>query len=170
MQIRQSTSGDVAAILALYPQAFPEEDLVPVVTALLEDPPIRISLVATIDGQIVGNVIFTNCSLPGSEAAVSLLAPLAVAPECQRQGIGTKLVHEGLKQLTDAGFDLVFVLGDPAYYSRLGFTMESHVEMPYPLPPQWAEAWQSRYLSDAATQTGKLMVPPQWRHQELWSE
>lgn len=168
MQIRQSTSDDVAGILALYPQAFPEEDLVPVVTALLEDPPIRMSLIATIDEEIVGNVIYTTCSVEGEDARIALLAPLAVSPGFQRQGIGSKLVHDGLHRLGEADFDLVCVLGDPAYYGRLGFVPERRVGTPFPLPPEWADAWQSRPLGDLAI-AGNLLVPAQWQRPELWS-
>ena len=170
MLIRESTRDDDAGILGLYPRAFPEEDLVPVVTALLEDPPIRMSLVAKVDEEIVGNVIFTTCSVEGGDARIALLAPLAVAPGSQRQGIGSKLVHDGLHRLGEANFDLVCVLGDPAYYGRLGFVPERRVGTPFPLPPQWADAWQSQYFDDAAPCTGKLLVPAQWRRAELWSE
>jgi putative acetyltransferase len=170
MQIRESTSGDTAGIVAMYPRAFPDEDLVPVVTALLDDPPIRTSLVASIDREIVGNVIFTICGVTGSDASVALLAPLAVAPDHQRKGIGSALVQHGLQQMKDAGFVLVCVLGDPAYYGRLGFVTERNVKPPYPLPAEWASAWQSQQLGDVPGLAGKLVVPTQWQHPELWSE
>ena len=170
MQVRESTTADVPGIVALYPRAFPDEDLVPVVEALLEDPPIRMSFVATIDQRIVGHVIFTNCSVDGSDVRVALLAPLAVAPDSQKQGIGSALVREGLRRLQDTGFSLVCVLGDPAYYGRLGFKTERDVETPYLLPAEWGAAWQSQYLDKAPACTGKLLVPAQWQHPELWSE
>lgn len=170
LQIRESVREDTAALLALYPRAFPDEDLLPVVAELLEDTPNRLSLVATIDDQVVGNVIFTACRVDGSDVKVALLAPLAVAPECQRQGIGSALVHDGLRRLGDGGYGLVCVLGDPAYYGRLGFATERHVEAPYPLPPEWGDAWQSQQLGDVTTFRGKLRVPPAWQHPELWSD
>ena len=79
MQVRESTSDDIAGILAMYPQAFPDEDLVPVVTELLEDSSISMSLVATSDSKIVGNVIFTRCDVNGRDDRSAMLAPLAVA-------------------------------------------------------------------------------------------
>ena len=170
MQIRESTSDDIAGILAMYPRAFPDEDLVPVVSELLSDAPIRISLVATIDDRIVGNVIFTTCGVEGSDVEVAMLAPLAVAPDCQRQGIGSALVHDGLRRLREAGFGRVCVLGDPAYYGRLGFTTETKIDSPYPLPAEWATAWQSQALGHAEAGAGRLLVPPAWQHPELWSE
>ena len=170
MRVRESTTADIPGIVALYPRAFPEEDLVPVVEALLEDPPIRMSLVATMDERIAGNVIFTTCGVEGSDAKVALLAPLAVAPDFQKQGIGSALVSDGLRRLKDAGFSLVCVLGDPAYYGRLGFETERAVKTPYALPAEWGDAWQSQYLDGSEACTGRLLVPGQWRHAELWAE
>ena len=170
MQIHPSTAEDSDAIVAIYPQAFPDEDLVPLVLELLPDTRTTLSLVATIDDEIVGNVIFTSCGAEGGDARVALLAPLAVRPDCQRQGIGSALVDEGLKQLKEEGFGLVCVLGDPAYYSRLGFVPEKNVATPYPIPTEWADAWQSQRLGNPGTLTGKLLVPAQWQRPELWSE
>jgi putative acetyltransferase len=167
--IRESTSGDFDAIVAIYPHVFPDEDLVPVVSDLLEDTGIRLALVATTGDQIAGNVIFTTCGVEGSDAKVALLGPLAVAPDCQRQGIGSLLVRAGLQQLAEADFDRVCVLGDPAYYGRLGFVRETGIETPYPMPAEWDGAWQSQPLGDASTCAGKLVVPPPWQHPELWS-
>lgn len=170
MQIRPSTAADTDAIIALYPQVFPDEDLVPVVRELLGDPPIRMSLVALADERIVGNVIFTTCRTDQVDARLALLGPLAVAPDCQAQGIGSALVRDGLRRLQQANFGMVCVLGDPAYYGRFGFRQEDRVEPPYPLPAAWADAWQSLSLGDTAVLAGKLIVPSQWQHAELWSE
>lgn len=169
-EIRQSVPGDIDAILELYPQAFPDEDLLPVVTRLLEDASIRMSLVATIDNLLIGNVIFTTCSVDGNDVTVALLAPLAVAPHCQRQGIGTALVRDGMQRLRQAGVGVVCVLGDPAYYGRLGFVTEKDIETPYPLPAIWADAWQSQRLGDVPTCAGQLLVPAPWQDVELWSD
>jgi len=169
-EIRVSNADDIDAIVSMYPSAFPDEDLVPVVRNLLADPEVAMSLVATVDDQIVGHVVFTTCAVEGSNLKASLLAPLAVAPSHQRQGIGSGLVNAGLKRLTDFGIDGVFVLGDPAYYSRLGFTPDSAIQPPYPLPAEWYAAWQSQFPGGAApTGTGKLAVPSQWLDPALWA-
>ncbi len=169
-EIRTSTRDDIEAIVDMYPLAFPDEDLVPLVRALLPDEDIVMSLVATLKGEIVGHVAFTTCSLEGSSLSASLLAPLAVAPDFQRQGVGSAIVSSGLKRLRDSRVDVVFVLGDPTYYSRLGFAPETHVQPPYPLPAEWYSAWQSQRLGDASSAgAGKLVVPRQWLDPGLWA-
>jgi len=137
---------------------------------LLNDSAVTTSLVGTIDAQIVGHVIFTQCNVAGNPVNVSLLGPLVVAPAWHRQGIGSAIIWAGFSELERAGVGRVFVLGDPAYYGRFGFQPESLVEPPYPLPPAWGGAWQSRGLGEATTPcSGKLSVPPQWLQPALWA-
>jgi len=169
-EIRESNRDDSAAIESLYPEAFPDENLLPLVRSLLNDTVIAISLVATIDTRIAGNAIFTKCGVIGNNVDVALLGPLAVAPAWQRQGIGSALVRAGLKRLEEAGVNRVFVLGDPTYYGRFGFLPESLVEPPFSLPVEWEGAWQSINLGEANTRSpGKLSVPPQWLQPALWA-
>lgn len=171
VRVRASTPGDHAAIEALYPRSFPDEDLLPLVHDLLQDEQDVISLVADTEGQVVGNVLFTLCATEDSDAVVALLAPLAVAPECQRQGIGSMLVREGLERLRDRGVAVTYVLGDPAYYGRLGFMPERLVTTPYPLPSQWGDAWQSLPLDDTpSAPSGALRPPTRWLDPALWTE
>lgn len=169
IQIRESWPGDAADIELLYPEAFPEEDLLPVVRELLADPVAVTSLVATIDRRIAGHVIFTACGVEGGSVRASMLGPLGVVPSRQKQGIGSAIVNAGLERLEDAGVGLVCVLGDPAYYSRFGFLPESDVAPPYPLPEEWVGAWQSLRLgTDRRPCAGKLLVPDPWLKPELW--
>ena len=168
--IRESEPSDSPAIEALYPRAFPGEDLLALVKELLADRTNTISLVATSDSAVVGNVIFTRGSVDGENAELALLAPLAVAPECQRRGIGSALVGRGLRRLQAEGIAAVYVLGDPAYYRRLGFLPERSVRPPYPLPREWADAWQSQALGNGAVPTGgTLRLPECWLDPALWS-
>lgn len=60
------------------------------------------------------------------------------------------------------------VLGDPAFYGRLGFQPDRTLAPPYVLPPVWAEAWQMLRLTDAPALTGTLQVPPAWDDPALW--
>ncbi len=169
IDIRESLADDLPAIEALYPAAFPEEDLLPLVRALLTDNPGVLSLVAVTGGGLAGHVAFTPCGVSESTAKVSLLAPLAVAPERQQQGIGSALVQEGFRLLKADATQRVFVLGDPAYYGRFGFAADALVAPPYPMPDEWRSAWQSRGLQDGAPEErGALTVPPVWRQPALW--
>jgi putative acetyltransferase len=170
LEMRDSGPSDLCAIEALYPEAFPDEDLLPLVRELLHDTTVTTSIVGVIDSQIVGHVIFTKCGVEGKRNSAALIGPLAVAPTWQRQGIGSALVHAGLQRLRDAAVHVVLVLGDPAYYGRLGFVQESFVEPPFPLPTEWVAAWQSQYLDDITMPcAGKLSVPSQWRQPALWA-
>lgn len=167
--IRQSVPADAAAIERLYPEAFPDEDLIPLVRSLLRDPATARSLVALLDSEIVGHGVFTACCVDGAQGEVVLLGPLAVMPKRQRQGIGSAIVEAGLEWARESGANLVCVLGDPAYYGRFGFIPETRVEPPYALPLQWASAWQSQCLSESPNaSSGKLVVPPHWREPSWW--
>jgi putative acetyltransferase len=170
LEIRGSELSDRETIESLYPAAFPDEDLLPIVRDLLAETDGVVSLVATSDSQVAGHVIFTRCGVDGTALKAALLAPLAVAPAWQRRGIGSALVRAGVEKLEDAGTDIVLVLGDPAYYARFGFATETLVEPPYRLPAEWAEAWQSLVLSEAAARrAGVLTVPAPWRKPALWA-
>jgi putative acetyltransferase len=171
LEIRVSRRDDLAAIESLYPQAFPDEDLLPLVGELLNDASASISLVGTVDARIVGHVIFTKCGVAGTRITAMLLGPLAVAKAWQRQGVGSAIVHAGLRRLEDADVNRVYVLGDPGYYGRFGFMTESSVETPFPLPAEWENAWQSKVLDGTKTPcVGKLTLPPPWLQPALWSQ
>lgn len=171
LEIREGRPGDEAAIEALYPDAFPDEDLLPLVKDLLQMEPAALSLVGVIGSSLVGHVVFTRCRVGESNENVDLLAPLAVAPAFQKQGVGSALVRAGLDQQARAGAAWVYVLGDPNYYKRFGFLPETAVTPPYPLPDEWLGAWQSIALAKAAPPPrGKLSVPRPWRRPALWAD
>ena len=153
---------------SLYPKAFPDEDLLPLVRDLLGDGAVATSRVGVIDGQVVAHLVLTSCSV--AESTVALLGPLAVAPQWQRQGIGSAIVRDGLRRLADTDVVRVCVLGDPAYYGRLGFLPETLIQPPYPLPAEWEGAWQSQSVGEYSISCpGRLSVPRQWQAPELWA-
>lgn len=170
LQIRNSVSADNKAVESLYPKAFPDEDLLPVVRDLLQDPAVTTSIVGVLDDQVVAHIIFTACGVSGSPVNAALLAPLGVTPEWQRQGIGSELVRAGLQQMESAGTQIICVLGDPAYYGRFGFRPDMSIEPPYALPDEYEDAWQILRLgADMASYSGQLLVPRQWRQKSLWT-
>jgi putative acetyltransferase len=96
-----------------------EADLV---EALRRDGAIACSLVAETAGEIVGHVVFSAVAIEGAAPSRALaLGPLAVLPAWQRQGIGGRLVRDGLGCCRTAGEHVVVVLGRPDYYPRFGF-------------------------------------------------
>lgn len=167
--IRETTSEDTAQVLALYPQAFPEEELRPVVLALLEKQPDVLSLAGFDGDALVAHVLFTSCGTEQPDRTGALLGPLGVMPSLQRQGLGSSLVRAGLERLEKTGIRHVLVLGDPAYYQRFGFLPERQVLTPYPIPEEWADAWQSISLAARAPlAAGRLSLPEPWMEPALW--
>ena len=170
VEIRESRPDDAPSIEGLYPDAFPDEDLLPLVAELLQESSTVLSLVGILDEALVAHVIFTTCTIAGRTDKVALLGPLAVTPSRQRRGIGTALVREGLRRLKNAETEWVYVLGDPAYYGRLGFRPDDAVTPPYRLPEEWRGAWQSLCLcGDKRPLCGELSVPRPWQRRALWA-
>lgn len=167
LEIRESAPDDLESLATIYREAFPEEDLFPLVEELLQDASRVLSLVATVGSAVVGHVVFTPCRVAGHTEKVALLGPLAVAPDWQRRGIGTALIRNGLDRLANAAVSCVLVLGDPAYYGRHGFVTETKVTPPYPLPREWRTGWQSIHLKETDLE-GVLEVPAPWRRSALW--
>lgn len=169
--IRESVDADRAAIEEIYPDAFPEEDLLPVARALLEDRSDVLSLVAVEAETPIGHVAFTKCALPEARLAPALLGPLAAAPRAQQRGVGSALVRAGLARLSADGATHVFVLGDPRYYGRFGFHAAHRVAPPYDLPALWRDAWRMLPVApDAPEPVGRLSPPDPWNDRALWAD
>ena len=82
-----------------------------------------VSLVAEMDSQVVGHILFTPVTVDGTSAGhkVMGLAPMAVLPNFQNQGIGSQLVKRGVDGCRELGTELIFVLGHANFYPRFGF-------------------------------------------------
>ena len=129
---------------------------------MLDDPsaePIY-SIVAWRSHEIIGHVLFTAVKIQPSDVSAQILAPLAVSPNQQGSGIGTKLIEESLVIMGSNGVELVFVLGYPQYYSRFGFTPAGAqgLQAPYPIPPKNADAWMVKELSHGAIESNQGTV------------
>ena len=169
INVRAGLPTDAPEIERLYPEAFPDEDLVALVRALLTSKENAFSFIALVNEVVAGHIIFTQCRITGQRGHVALLGPLAVAPEMQKLGVGSTLIHKGLEHLKERGVGQVNVLGDPAYYGRFGFVQDDEIAPPYPLPTEWASAWQNLRLSDdAPVLQGQLDVPLPWQQKALW--
>lgn len=119
VQIRPEATADVDAIRRVNEAAFGQPDEARLVDALRAQAAPFLSLVADDGGAIVGHICFTPVTV--GAATILGLAPMAVLPARQNEGIGTKLVAAGLDACRRAGFGAVVVLGHPRYYPRFGF-------------------------------------------------
>jgi putative acetyltransferase len=139
LRIRAEEEADRAAVHAVNAAAFPTPAEADLVDALRAAGAARVSLVAEEDGAVVGHILFSPVTLPGHPGLALLgLAPMAVAPERQRQGIGSALVEAGLARCRELGCDAVVVLGHPEFYPRFGFvpSVRCGIGCEYPVPPE----------------------------------
>jgi putative acetyltransferase len=123
LSIRPERLQDHAAIGQINRLAFGGETEARLVEQLRAEGYVRVSLVAEIDDRVVGHILFSDLPIAGSAGTVlgAALAPLAVGPEWQRQGIGSRLTEAGLQACRAAGCQVVVVLGHASYYPRFGF-------------------------------------------------
>ena len=167
-RIRAATQDDLPWIETLYRDAFPDEDLCPLVRALAADIEDVRSLAATNAGADVGHAFFTRCGFADTDGHPALLGPIAVAEDSRGNGIGGTLIRDGMRRLAAEGITEVFVLGDPALYGSFGFT-STGIAPPFPIPADWEPAWQSKPLGSAPrAPDGRLVVPEPWRRPGLW--
>ena len=122
MLIRAEKESDRAAVYRINATAFETRAEAELVETLRECVQPLISLVAEVDAAVVGHIMFSPvCVSADSRLRLMGLAPMAVAPAYQRQGIGSALVRAGLKRCQALTCSAVVVLGHPAYYPRFGF-------------------------------------------------
>jgi putative acetyltransferase len=141
MMIRPEQPPDLPAIRRVNEAAFDRPDEADIVDRLRARGAITLSLVAEIEGGVVGHVLFSPVRLQdpaGPDYTGVGLGPVAVLPAHQRQGIGSALIRAGLEQVQAAGHPYCVVLGHPAYYPRFGFAPagEWGIELALPVPPE----------------------------------
>lgn len=156
--IRPATPDDAPAIDAILDAAFGGPAESRLVERLRANGDLVLALVAVDNAAVVGYIAWPRLWVEtpqGRHPAVGL-APLAVSPQRQHDGIGSALTREGLAQLRARGESLAFVLGDSVYYRRFGFTVET------------AAGYVSKYagahfmalrLSEAAPSSGRVRYP-----------
>ncbi len=121
--IRDELPADHSSVFEINSSAFESPAEALLVDKLRAEPILRLSLVAQLDSRIVGHIMFTPVSVGGAAATSDTmgLAPMAVIPGLQREGVGSQLVQRGLERCRQMGARLVFVLGHPEFYPRFGF-------------------------------------------------
>jgi putative acetyltransferase len=123
VQIQKTQPEDFTAIEQVHQQAFHGCSEAYLVKLLHANNKASVSLTASLNGQIVAHILFSPVTFDPVQPRLQAvgLAPVAVLPSYQKQGIGSRLIREGLQACREAGDDAVMVLGNPAYYSRFGF-------------------------------------------------
>jgi len=124
MRVRREQAADKAAIRTVLIDAFGEKGEADLVDALRNDSDLAYSLVAEIDcaeGQsLVGQIAISVLKFPAKALA---LAPVGIVSSRQGQGIGSTLIKTAIAKAAADGFKIIFVLGNPDYYTRFGFTL-----------------------------------------------
>lgn len=152
MIVRQERPEDVAGIRHVNEQAFGQPAEADLVDLLRTRGKVVLSLVATQEDLIVGHILFSPVMIESEgevfDAAVGL-APMAVLPGLQKQGIGSQLVEHGLELCRKSGYECVVVLGHAEYYPRFGFVPASRygLKCEYDVPD---EAFMALELRDGA--------------------
>lgn len=163
--IRDEHQSDVLAIHNVHERAFGGQYESRLVEMLRNAGRVSLSLVADVEDEVVGHVLFSPVTFdpPLVKHRWVALGPIGVLPEYQGRGIGSVLVRRGLDQCRSAGCDGVVLLGSPGYYSRFGFVQASH----HGLSSEFGSgpAFQVSELRQGALEEveGKVLYPPEFR-------
>lgn len=139
IEVRPEEIDDQETVYAVQAAAFGQPNEADLVVSLRRAAQPQLSLVADVAGRVVGHVFFSPVSVESSVPVppVAGLAPLAVEPSHQGQGIGGALVRAGLERCAELGWKAVFLVGSPVYYGRFGFELAVPLGFRYrePLDP-----------------------------------
>lgn len=158
MVIRPAAPEDYAAIHAVVTAAFTAQfgkaDEADLVDALRADGDALVELVAVVDDEIVGHILFSPL-VTDTGARFAALAPVSVTPSRQKDGLGMMLMQVGHELCRAAGVEAIIVLGHPAYYPRVGYSAEAakSVQAPFSGPSFMALALKSGALDQPVTIT-----------------
>ena len=133
--IREEKRKDIEAIHKINCWAFGQTQEAGLVNKLRESCDDLLSLVSVMQNQVVGHILFSPAVIEGPKGTVHgmALAPMAVLPEYQRQGIGSRLVNAGIQKLKKEECPFIIVLGHAEYYPRFGFEPASR----FGIQSQW---------------------------------
>ena len=138
MPTRDVTASDYAAIRAVLTHAFPANEEADLVEQLRADGDVLVELVAASDAAIQGHILYSPLAIERDHEAIraAALAPAAVLPAFQGQGIGGELIRAGNVRCAALGLDAIVVLGHADYYPRFGFSaqMAESLQAPFSGP------------------------------------
>lgn len=177
LSVREALSPDLDDVLSVERAAFGSDKEASLARDLIVDSSAKpfLSLLAFQGSRAVGHILFTAAHLePKAPLSISILAPLAVVPDAQKQGVGGRLIEQGVQLLSGSGVDLVFVLGHPDYYPRYGFEPAGKLgfDATYPIPEKNADAWMVRALRPDALGAfrGRVVCADKLNKAEYWRE
>jgi putative acetyltransferase len=135
--IRCENEEERSAVRSVNSAAFGHLDEADLVDRLQHEGVVLLSLVAVVGRQIVGHILFSRMWIDTANGPIPAvaLAPMAVLPGNQRQGVGGRLIRSGLDWLQERGEQIVIVLGHTDYYPRFGFSTEKARTLGSPFPP-----------------------------------
>jgi len=178
--IRETNNEDFDDIMLVEERAFGMKKEAELTADLLNDETASpvLSLLAFEGYKPVGYILFTRIymeKIDPNQALMHILAPLAVTPEYQKQGIGGMLIKEGINKLKEMGSEMVFVLGHIGYYDRFGFTVDAKAigyEAPYTIPEEFKDAWMVQALKTEKFHipSGKIVCSNALNKEEHWRE
>jgi putative acetyltransferase len=137
MIIRNEKIEDQKAVREINLKAFPT-DVEAALVEKLRSSMDTISLVAVHEDKVVGHIFFSPLTIENDKKSFKalILAPIAVLPEYQKQGIGSKLVENGIIECRNQGHSIIVLVGHPEYYPRFGFISaeQNGIEHPFEVP------------------------------------
>lgn len=125
IQVRSERAADREQVFALQATAFGRSDEAELVGTLRATAHPQVSLVASLDEELVGHIFFSPVSIESSVPSppCAALGPVGVLPARQSCGVGSALIRAGLDRCVELGWQAVFLVGDPAFYARFGFVL-----------------------------------------------
>jgi putative acetyltransferase len=154
MEIREEHAADEPAIHALVSAAFERPQEADLVRSLRDAGDLAISMLAVQEGCFVG---YAGLSRLRSPPCALALAPVAVAEDVRCRGIGASVIRAALDRARQRRYGIVFVVGEPAYYARFGFSAAAALPFPCPYAGPYFMALR---LGDAPAERAPVIYPP----------
>ena len=176
MKIRESLATDRSGIESLYLRAFESDEAADIARLavellMMDGSSSCLSLVAFEAEKILGHIAFSPLAFPsGCRTKGVILSPLAVDPDFQGKGLGSRLVRRGLEILRARNNELVLVYGDPAYYGRFGFGAGVAEKFRPPYELKYPTGWQGLELRplESGTELVSVTCVSALNRSELW--